>query len=199
MRILFIFLFISHFFIPDAFGQVDRSGPSFGIGIGLGYSKHADSYSAVQETIFNTVKEYSGFRILSTDLKIGWGLTPRAQVFYTLKYALPNTTISPYRSFYQGILFNYSFSSLEKLIYGGGIGINKAGDKNGKISRGTLANISLGYEFNPNFLMELNTLFGEMKNSPHPNTFLDSSREFSMILTFNYLFYKSSPTAVPEN
>lgn len=194
-----LLLFISQFLTSLAFGQVDRSGPSFSIGVGMGYSKHADSYSAVQETIYNTVKDFSGFRILSTDLKIGWGYAPRAQAFYTLKYALPNTTISPYRSFYQGVLFTYSFKSLEKLIYGAGIGINKAGDKAGKISEGTLANISLAYEFNPHFLLELNTLFGKMENSPPQDTYLDSNREFSMIITFNYLFYKSSSTIVPED
>jgi hypothetical protein len=77
------------------------------------------------------------------------------------------------------------------LIYGAGAGINKAGNKEGKISQGTIGNLLLGYEFNPHFLMEVNTLFGKMDNTPPQDTYLESSNEFSFVVTFNYLFYKN--------
>ena len=31
------------------------------------------------------------------------------------------------------------------------------------------------------------------------DTYLDTNREFSMIISFNYLFYKSSQSAIPDN
>jgi len=167
-------------------GQVKKSGIMYGIGLGFGLSKHAGSYE--KETIINTIESFSSFRILAIDLKAGWGFG-KIQSFYTLKLTPANSTISPYKSFYQGILLSYSPAN--KLIYSAGAGINKAGDKSGNLSRGTLVNLALGYEFNPRFLVEINTLFGKMENTPPPNTYLNSESEFSFVLTFNYLFYKT--------
>jgi len=192
MKSLILILFLLLNIVLNVHAQVDRSGFTFGIGIGTGYSKHADSYSALKESFFRTIDEFSGFRIMAVDLKVGWGFTQRAQVYYTIKYSLPNTTISPYRSFYQGLVIANSSKSLEKLIYGIGVGINKAGNKEGKISQGTIGNIVLAYELNPHFLVEVNTLFGKMENDPYTDTYLNSANEFSFVITFNYLFYRKT-------
>ena len=183
---------VTLFFLTDAAGQVDRSGFIFGIGIGSGYSKHAASYSVVKDPAFGIIEEYSGFRILAADLKVGWGFKPRAHVYYTIKYSPPNTTISPYQSFYQGMALAYSPKSQEKLIITAGAGINKAHDKGDKLGQGTMANIALGYEINPHFILEVNTIFGKMENTPPPLASLSTSSEFAFYITINYLFYRDA-------
>ena len=179
-------------FLTETSGQADRSGFNFGIGIGSGYSKHAGSYSVISDPAFGIIEEYSGFRILAADMKIGWGITPRAGVFYTIKYSPPNTTISPYQSFYQGLIFSYSPKSQEKLIISAGAGINKARDKDDKLGQGTMANIAFGYEINPHFVLELNTIFGKMENTPPPLASFSTSSEFAFFITINYLYYRDA-------
>ena len=159
----------------------------YGVGFGFGLSKHAGSYQS--ETILNQIESFSSFRIIALDFKAGWGFGP-VQALYTLKVTPANSTISPYKSFYQGIILSYS--SQKNLIYSAGAGINKAGDKTGNLSRGTLVNLALGYEFNPKFLLEVNTLFGKMENTPPPDTYLNSNSEFSFVVTINYLFYRDA-------
>jgi len=176
--------------LTDATGQVDRSGFIFGIGIGSGYSKHAGSYSIVRSTSLGKSEEYSGFRILAADLKVGWGFARRAQVYYTFKYSPANSTISPYQSLYQGVALAYSPKSLELFIISVGAGINNTRDRNEKLGKGTMANFALGYEINPHFLLEVNTIFGKMENTPPPSTLLDTSNEFAFYITFTYLFYR---------
>jgi hypothetical protein len=178
---------ISLVIISAVSGQIKKTGLMYGAGFGFGLSKHAGSYQS--ETILNQIETFSSFRIIALDFKAGWGFGP-VQTFYTLKVTPANTTISPYKSFYQGILISYS--SQNNLIYSAGAGINKAGDKTGSLSRGTLANLVLGYEFNPKFLLEVNLLFGKMENSPPPDTYLNSNNEFSFVLTINYLFYRDA-------
>lgn len=187
-----LLLIVNLFLLTDAVGQVDRSGFIFGMGIGSGYSKHAGSYSVVKDPAFNIIDEYSGFRILAADLKVGWGFNPRALVYYTIKYSPPNTTISPYQSFYQGMALAYSPKSQEKLIITAGAGINKARDKKGKLGQGTMANIAFGYEINPHFILEVNTIFGKMENTPPPLATLSTSSEFAFYITINYLHYRDA-------
>lgn len=169
----------------EASGQIRKSGLMYGVGFGFGLSKHAGSYQS--ETILNEIETFSSFRIIALDLKAGWGFG-HVQAFYTLKLTPANTTISPYKSFYQGGLLSYSAEN--KLIVSMGAGIHKAGDKSGNLSRGTLINLALGYEFDPKFLLEVNTLIGKIENTPPPDTFLNSDSEFSFIVTINYLFYR---------
>jgi len=168
--------------------QIDRSGFAFGFGIGFGYSKHADSYTAIEDPLIGIVEDFGGVRVMSMDLKIGWGYAPRAMVFWTLKYTPPFIG-SPYRSTYHGPALTYSPEFLESLIFIAGAGINKVGDKEGKLGRGYLTNIGLAYEFSPNVLVEANTVFGKMDNMPSRNRFFSTSKEFFFNLTFNYLFY----------
>lgn len=176
---------ISLLMISKVSGQIKKTGLMYGVGFGFGFSKHAGSYQS--ETILNEIESFSSFRIIALDFKAGWGFGP-VQALYTMKLTPANTTISPYRSFYHGGLLSYSAEN--KLIYSLGAGINKAGDKSGNISRGTLINLALGYEFNPKFLLEVNTLFGKMENTPPPDIYLNSDSEFSFIVTINYLFYR---------
>jgi hypothetical protein len=182
---------VSLVLIVDAAAQVDRSGFSFGIGVGSAYSLHAGSYSLKEPGSIGSIENYGGFRILTTDIKLGWGLKPRVQVFYTFKYAPSNTTVSPYLSMYQGLIVNFSFKSIEELMLGVGAGINQVKDKDkGELAQGALVNLSIAYEFIPHFLVELNTLFGKMNNTPPPLSFLNTSTEFSFAITVNYLFYQ---------
>lgn len=176
--------------VADVSGQVDRSGFTFGIGVGSGFSKHAGSYSVLKDPVFGIIDEYSGFRILAADLKVGWGISPRTRVYYTLIYTPPNTTISPYQSFYQGVALAYSPKSLEELIISLGAGVNKARDGDKKLGQGTMINMALGYEFNPHAILELNTIFGKMENTPPPLASFSTSSEFAFFITINYLFYR---------
>ena len=179
------------FLLISASAQVDRSGFTFGFGAGFGYSNHAESY--VVEEKLGIIEEYSGFRAFSTNLKVGWGFIPRTQVYYTLNFTPGNATISPYQSFYQGGQVTYSFEAVEDLIIGAGVGVNKARDMNkGDLAKGTLVNVSLAYEFDPHFTIELNSIFGKMENNPPPLSFIGTSEEFSLFLTINYLFYKKA-------
>jgi len=188
MRKVILLIFIICLLSTNVICQVDRSGFAFELGIGFGYSKHADSYVKT-DTLFNLREEsFAGVRIMTMDLKVGWGYAPRAMVFWTLKYT-PPFIVSPYRSTYQGLVLTYSPGFLELLIVSAGAGINKVGDKDGKLGRGYMANIGLGYEFNPNFLFEANTVFGKMENMPAGGRFFTTSKEFLFNLTFNYLFY----------
>lgn len=193
LKTALLFSLVSIFLLPDASGQFDRSGFTFSIGAGSGYSSHAASYSTEKTGGFSQIDEYPGFRILGADLKVGWGFSPRMQLSYTFKYTPPSTTISPYQSVYHGFIGSYSPKTVAELIISMGAGVNSASDKNkGALSQGTLFNIAFGYEFNPHFLLELNTLFGKMDNSPPPQSFLSSSNEFSLILTIGYMFYRDS-------
>lgn len=171
--------------------QIDRSGFTFAIGTGTGFSAHAASYSVQKVGGFlSQIDEYGGFRSLTADLKVGWGFSPTIQAFYTFKFTPGNTTISPYKSLYNGLILNYSPINIAELIVGAGAGINVATDKKDEISRGVLVNISFAYEFNPHFLIEINTLFGQMGNNPPPGHMLDSTKEFAIYVTINYLYYR---------
>jgi len=172
--------------------QIERSGFNFGVSAGTGYSRHAAAYSAQKIGGFpGHVTDFGGFRAFTLNTKLGWGVTPRAQVFYAIRYTPPNTTISPYQAFYQGLLVNYSAGYLGDIIFGLGAGISKVSDKNeGSIAQGTLVYLSVAHEFSPHFQIELSSLFGKMNNSPPPLSSFDSSAEFSLYFTLNYIFYK---------
>jgi len=187
MKRVLILSVISLLMTSGVSGQIKKTGLMYGIGAGFGFSKHAGSYQSL--TILNQIETFSSFRIIALDFKVGWGFGP-VQALYTLKVTPANSTISPYRSLYQGLILSYS--SQNNLVYSAGAGIHKAGDKSGNLSRGILANLGLGYEFNPKFLLEANTLWGKMENTPPPDTYLNSNSEFSFVLTINYLFYRDT-------
>ncbi len=174
----------------NVYGQIDRSGFMFGMGIGSGFSQHAASYSVVEDTTFNIVNDFKGFRILVADIRVGWGFTPGLAASYNLKYSPYNTTISPYNSLYQGILIGYSPKNSTESIFSLGIGVNEANDRKLKLGHGILIQAGAAREFTPHFLVEANVTFGEMNNRSYTDRFLDSTREFSFQLTLNYLFYR---------
>ena len=97
----------------------DRLGLNWSIGFGIGYSSHASSYFLDDGL---RIKEFSGFRAVVLDTKIGWRFHESLAVFGTWKYSPGNATVSPYRSTYLGGGIAYHFGDSKQFSINGGLG-----------------------------------------------------------------------------
>lgn len=152
------------------------------IGYGLGYSSHASSYFV--DDGFR-VKEYSGFRTIVLDTKIGWNFHKRIGISGTWKYSPGNTTISPYRSNYLGGELAYFFGDFQQFSIHGGLGKYQA--KVGRdelFGNGLLANYGAVIKAGNNFGIELNVLSGKIE---FDDANLDST-EFNFTAGLVFLF-----------
>ncbi len=167
--------------------QPDKTGIIVGIGLGMGFSKHADSYFI--EERFRT-KEFSGFRAMALDLKAGWGINNHILLFGTSKMSPSNTTISPYRSIYNGGGVAINFPSNPKVYWIGGLGHIRTGvEKGKKMGTGTMVNLGVSIEMIPHLMAEVNTLFGRIKNTTDLDPYPYSKNEFYLQMTLSYLIY----------
>lgn len=168
-----------------------RKGLMFGFGLGTGYSNHAASYT-VRSDGFGNFKELSGYRLMTLNFEIGYGLSPKFFINYNYKYSPPNTTVSAYQSTYHGGELNFSPGRWGRglITLGGGYQIAK--DKEGTLADGYLVNAGLGYEVSPHFVFEMTNFLGTMNNKVDEKTgnrFMNTSTEFILQISINYLFY----------
>ena len=155
---------------------------NWSIGFGLGHSSHAAAYSI--ERNFN-VKNFSGFRTIVLDSKIGIGFHENIVLFGTWKYAPGNSTISPYRSNYFGGALAYHFYRFS--IHGGLGTLQSKIDKNEIAGKGLLLDLGMLIQLSPNFGCELTVLSGEMEPGTVPS-YASESREFNFTVGFAYVF-----------
>jgi hypothetical protein len=76
------------------------------------------------------------------------------------------------------------------ITLGGGYQIAK--DKEGTLADGYLVNAGLGYEVSPHFVFEMTNFLGTMNNKVDEKTgnrFMNTSTEFILQISINYLFY----------
>ena len=168
-----------------------RKGIMFGFGMGTGYSNHAASYT-IRADGFGNFKELSGYRLVTLNFEIGFGLSPKFFINYNYKYSPPNTTISAYQTNYHGGELNFSPGRWGRgiITLGGGYQVSK--DKEGTLADGYLVNAGLGYEVSPHFVFEMTNFLGSMNNKVDEKTgnrFLNTSTEFILLISVNYLFY----------
>jgi len=192
---LFLVLASIFMFITEGNSQERKSGPSFQFGTGIAYSMHAKSYVVERNTGFSQglFVHNNGVRLLATKIKAGWIFSEKIMAYYTLTYAPPNTTVTPYRSTYHGLAISWFPEFMKKWILSIGAGRNKANDKYGLLAKGILYETSIGLEANRHFIIELNSMFGRMQNDIEPNPLkrmLNKDKEFFLQLTVNYMFYR---------
>lgn len=168
--------------------NIDEDNPlglNWSIGLGVGYSAHASSYS---EDNGLRVKEFSGFRAIVLDAKIGWSFFERIGIFGTWKYAPGNSIISPYRSNYLGGGLACYFGDLQQFSIHGGLGKyqTKVGRSEG-FGNGLLVNYGTVIKLTDNFGFELNVLSGKVKLDDASSTIPDSM-EFNFTAGVAVLF-----------
>lgn len=163
----------------------DRLGLNWSIGYGLGHSSHASSYAV--DDGFRT-KQFSGFRTIVLDTKIGWGFHKNIVAFGTWKFSPGNTTISPYRSNFLGGGLSVYFGDLQQFAIHGGAGKYQAKiSRNEVVGNGLLVNYGAVVKLSNNFGVEINVLSGKLEvDDANPTTF--QSSEFNFTAGMVYLF-----------
>ena len=172
-------------FIPSKDPKIireDHRGLNWSIGYGLGHSSHASAYTINRDF---DVKNFTGFRTIVLDSKIGIGLHENIVLFGTWKFSPGNSTISPYRSNYFGGALAYHFYRFS--IHGGIGTYNSKLDKNEIAGKGLLMDLGMRIQLGPSFGLELTVLSGKME----PGTvasYASESREFNFTVGFAYVF-----------
>ena len=131
-KLLFVSLVLITF---SGYSQTRRNSPTAGIGAGLAISNHAGSYET-QKDLQSVYQSHAGLRLLTTQIKAGWMFFQSIMVNYTLKYAPPNDTVSPYSSTYHGGAITWFPISYPKWNFGIGAGRNKVKDTQGGLGEG---------------------------------------------------------------
>jgi len=168
-----------------------RKGLMFGFGLGTGYSNHAASYT-VRSDVLGNFKELSGYRLMTLNFEIGYGLSSKFFINYNYKYSPSNTTVSKYQSTYHGGEINLSPGRWGRGLITLGGGYQVAKDKEGTLADGYLVNAGLGYEVSPHFVFEMTNFLGSMNNKVDEKTgnrFMNTSTEFILQISINYVFY----------
>lgn len=162
----------------------DKRGLKFGLGYSAGYSSHAKSYVVT----FLSVNDYSGFRIIVLDARLGWRFHQKIGVYGTWRFSPSNATISPYRSLYRGGYVAFYPTPSTNLSLHGGVGKYESKvSKEETAGDGLLVNIGMAVEIRDHFLFEINILTGSMDaGNVDPNPFID--REFNFTMGFAYVF-----------
>lgn len=167
-----------------------RKGPVFGFGAGTGYSNHAASYTYRESA--GVFKKRGGYRMFTINLEAGYAFSPKFILNYNFKYSPPNTTISPYNSTYHGGEINVSPARWGRGLIVLGGGYQAVSDKQGFLAEGFLINAGIGYEISKHFVFEMINVAGFLEsnvNADREVRFLDSTEEFAVIFSVNYLFY----------
>lgn len=161
--------------------EEDYLGLNWSIGLGIGYSSHAAAYTFDDGL---RIKEFSGFRAVALDTKVGWRFHKRVAIFGTWKYSPGNATISPFRSNYLGGGLVYYFGDSEQFAINGGLGEyqTKVGRNEG-FGNGLLMNYGMMIKFTKKLGFELNVLSGKIKFDDTNPTISDSMElNFTAIL-----------------
>ena len=168
--------------------QFGDSGFLLSIGVGTGYSSHADSYQVIRNLgNGDQIREYSGYRIFVLESKLGWTIGESAEVYAFGQVSPGNSTITPYRSFYAGVAGAYAPMYHTPLYLRAGAGFKRAGiEKGSTVGEGILTNIGIGYGLAPRWFVELNTAFGKMDpvDPPDPDPF--STKDFLLRVQIFY-------------
>ena len=166
---------------------LDKTGPLLTAQLGIGHSSYAATYFAYEQGL---LKEYSGFRTLITDVKLGWGISEHLLTYYEFRFSPATSTVSPYRFAYHGIAAAYAFSAVPDLYVTGGMGWNQGSVKDaGKLGTGLATSIGMAFEPVRFMIMELKCQFGKM-NPPKdlvPSPY--GNREFIFELSVGYFLY----------
>jgi len=161
-----------------------RKGLTLGVGFGVGYSVHAESY---EETLYG-LHEFSGLRANIFDVKLGWRITNRLEVYGDAQLAPSNTTLSPYSSTYFGGTLAYYFKAIPSISLHGGTGKYKSNIRNlGPSGSGNLLSGKVSWQATENFYFDLRLLFGKMdKSNLEPNPFGTSELNVSFSVACRY-------------
>lgn len=155
------------------------------LGLGIGHSSHASSY-AVDDGF--RIKEFSGFRSIVLDTKIGLRFHEIIGAFGTWKFAPGNSIISPYRSNYLGGGLAIYFGYEKQFSIHGGLGSYQAKvDKNEILGSGLLINYGAMIQLSNNFGFEFNILSGKIE-ADSATPFRIDSTEFNVVTGVAILF-----------
>ena len=185
-RIALIFLLISIASL-EGFSQ-KRIGPAFNIGLGWGYSKHADSYRLDSKGF---VEETPGFRALAVNLRGGWNFKENLSVLLVHQITPSNTTLSPYISRYSGIDVEVLMPNSRDWYFNGGVGrLRSTGEDKESVGSGNMVNFGITYVPIRNVDVQLDFVVGKMTNDIIEPTILPSGSEFQVLFTVNYHYRK---------
>jgi len=167
-----------------AAAQFGDPGLLFSIGVGPGYSAHADSY---EEREPFRLREYPGFRIFIVESKLGWVLSEQTAIYLHGNVSPSSATISPYRSYYAGIGISQSLSFASSFYLKAGAGyMNAAVEKGMSVGSGILANLGIGFNITKKFYVDINTVFGKLEEENYldPNPFNAGEFQLNVILSY---------------
>lgn len=168
--------------------QFGEPGLLFSIGVGTGYSSHADSYQLIEPAV--RIRDYPGYRIFVIESKIGWKFGEQTAVYLNGNVSPGNTTITPYRSFYAGIGISQSLSFASTFFLKGGVGYSYAAvEKDKSVGTGILVNLGVGFDLGKKFYVDINTFFGKYDEDTYldPNPFNAGEFQFNIILYYTIL------------
>lgn len=175
-----------------SFSQFEEKGVLLGLGFGIGFSSYGGSYYIQREGPFgNSNREFSGFRAIVVDAKLGYKINEKIAVYGKMINSPSNTTISPYSATWLGGNVAVGLPGSDSFYVFGGAGRHsaKVTSPTIKLSKSILYNGGLGLRVGNSLIFDLNVFVGPMEteNDLLPNPFVDVDKEFLMTLTFNYL------------
>ncbi|MDX1478715.1 MAG: hypothetical protein R3301_13475 [Saprospiraceae bacterium] len=169
---------------PALSAQFGEPGLMLTFGVGTGYSSHGDDYQIDE---LYRVREYTGFRALIFETKLGWRLGEQTFIHLTGRVSPANTTISPYRYYYGGAGLAQSFYFMGPVYVHGGIGLAKAGVESGRhVATGVMKTAGVGIHISTDFFMELATVFGnyDPRSDLSPNPFDARESQFQVVFMY---------------
>jgi hypothetical protein len=158
----------------SASSQYD-SGRITTLGFGAGDSRHAGSY--VLEQSFRT-KQYSGFRALIVEAKVGWNFFETTSVYGVGRYSPPNSIISPYRSTFFGVGVSQVLPAINRFYLIGNYGYYNSSLGEGiNAGSGDLLNYGIGIRLSDYLYFEINNTVGTLEE-------IDESIDISSDMNF---------------
>ena len=159
-------------------------GRIISIGFGSGNSEHAGTYFVEEDF---RVNEYSGFRALIFEAKLGWNFWEMTSIYGVGRFAPANSIISPYRSTYLGVGVSQAFPFFKRLYAIGNYGKYRSRLKNGvRSGSGNLLNIGGGFRLDDNIFVELNKTYGDLNDIDDRINIIDTENQWFATLSFTF-------------
>jgi len=172
-------------------GQRTNKGLFASIGIGVGYSLFGENYYETRAaSVGNNITEFSGFRSVILNSRIGYQITDKVGV--SVKNVLfPSTsTVLPIGTNWLGGNVTLGLPNSDNHYFMLGVGKSKYKTRLGiHVNDTVLYNLGFGIILG-NALFEIEVYTGKMKEVTdlEPNPFEDKTIEIMPSLTFSYLF-----------
>ena len=161
-----------------------ESGRLTTLAFGTGVSSHAGSYTINE--VFRT-KEFSGFRALIIESKLGWNFWETTSLYGVARLSLPNSIISPYRSIYFGFGLSQTIPGVNSMYLISNYGKYKSTlDEGVQAGKGNLLNLGVGLRVDDNLFFELNNTFGKLSNIDESLNISPEESQWFFMVSFKF-------------